>query len=161
MPLLWSDGFSAIFTFAAARSYVVVAVFMLLSGGMLAVRGWAAIKPAWADLCATGEPPVTSGPISNDWSHARLFAGPKLLVINVIVGLCACLLTTNGAAPGPSKSTIRFLHRQLEVRTVALAVALRTNLFCTVASSKSLCRSFCCLLGSCVLAIVTKAAKLQ
>ena len=141
MHLRLFDSIPAMFTFAAARSYVVVAVFMLLSGGMSEERGWAATNPAWADLIATGKPPALCSVtvVSNDWLHARLFAGPISLAISAIAGFCACLLTTKGAAP--SNSTFLRVH-----------ASMTTN------ATKSLHRSFCLLLGSCALAI---AAKLQ
>jgi hypothetical protein len=50
MHLRLFDDIPVVFAFAAACNYVVVAVFMLLSGGMLGVRGWPVTKPAWADL---------------------------------------------------------------------------------------------------------------
>jgi hypothetical protein len=136
------NGIPAVSAIAAAHCYVVVAIFMLLpvSGGMLGLRGcqWAATKPT-----GTGEPPALCSVtlVSNDWLHARLFVGPISLFICAIVGLCACLLTTEGAVTVPSKSTFS----QVLLSTVA-------------AASKSLRRSFCLLLGICVLVI---AAKLQ
>ncbi len=73
------DGNPTVSAFAIACSYVVVAVFMLLSGGMLEVRGWAATKPAWADPIAkppAALPECSVTAVSNDWLHVRLCAGP-------------------------------------------------------------------------------------
>jgi hypothetical protein len=99
------DGIPAVSAFEAARHYVSIAICMLLSGDANGVRGWAATKPAWADLSAK---PRTTGSISNDWLHARLFAWPISLVISVIVGLCACLLTKEGAARTDAATMSRF-----------------------------------------------------
>ena len=139
MHLRMFDGIPTVFAFAAARSYVFVAVCMLLSGGMLGVRGWAATETARPLALALAAPgcSVTTGSISNDWLHARLSTGPISLVISVIAGFFACLLTTDDAAP--SKSTI-----------------LRVHSSAGAAAHKSLCRSFCLLLASCALVIAVK-----
>jgi hypothetical protein len=121
------DGISAVSSFAIACSYLVVAVVMLLSGGVLGVRGWAATKPAWAD--PTAKPPalwdvtVTSGPIVYDWLHARLFAVLISLAISAIVGLQACFLVPEAVAP--SKST--FLHVLSSMATNANRVGVYSN----------------------------------
>ena len=91
------DGIPAFSAFAAPRRYIFAVIFMLLSGGLLEMRGWAATKLAWADPSAASHKlPALSAlcPATvdcNDWLHAKLFSEPILQVINAVVGLCAIL----------------------------------------------------------------------
>ena len=122
------DGTPAVSAFATACSYVVVAVFLLLSGGMLEVRRWTATIPAWADLIAkppAALPECSVTAVSNVWLHVRLCAGP----------ISGCSLTTEGAAS--SNSTFSPLLSRMTSHGYA---------------NKSLCRYFCLQFGSCAIA---------
>ena len=117
---------------------VGITVFMLLSEGVLEVRGWAATKPAWANVACKVNGSGTTGSFADDWQHARVCLGIFSQFLCVIVGFCAYTLTMEGAAP--SKSTF---PQVLQVS-------------CAASANKSLPHSFHVLLGDYALTIATK-----